>query len=615
MKRRAICLILSIILCWCLIPVQSSAVRDTSYEESLAVQLKTLGLFKGVSETNFDLGRPPTRTEALVILIRLLGKEQDALASNWRHPFTDVASWSDHYIGYAYQNGLTNGISDTKFGTGNADAAMFVTFVLRALGYSDTNGMDFTWNSPYALASAIGILPQSVDTVNFWRADAVVVSYYSLSAKMKNSVQTLAEKLISDGVFTKAQYESIQAGSLDPSQGQSNGSTASNGSSTVSVQPALSSEEIYSKCSPAVFCIQTYDVYGRPYALGSGFFIDQSGIAVTNHHVLENAVSATATLANGSVRAISGVIYYSDEDDYAVIKVEGSGYTSLPLGDSSSIAGGQSIYTIGNPQGLTNTIANGIISNPSRADFNGMIQITAPISSGSSGGALINEYGQVLGVTTGSLTSGQNLNFAVPISYVIDEGENIANMPRTYGMYTMTEYAEENGYLGNRKVEALNILKSYINTHSNTTYTSYKTIELQSGNNYFNIYYASDRDEVRIACEQYQNGNRYNIIFNINNNSEDVFLGYYHSIYNSNTGSYSSLVDAYCNLNSETSYIGMPIAFTKYEGASNLRSSSEKNASSLYSLGLLYLSDTLTAACPSREYIIDDLGFPQVPQP
>lgn len=186
----------------------TAAARDTSFEETIASDLKSLGLFKGVSETDFDLNREPSRVEALVILIRVLGKEQDALGGYWYHPFTDVPSWADSYIGYAYQNGLTNGVSETEFGAGNAGAGTFLTFVLRALGYSDANGEDFSWQDPYTLAESVGILPDCVNTDVFWRSDVALVSYAALGANLKNSVETLAEKLITAGVFTEYQFDS-----------------------------------------------------------------------------------------------------------------------------------------------------------------------------------------------------------------------------------------------------------------------------------------------------------------------------------------------------------------------------------------------------------------------
>lgn len=188
--------------------------RDTSFEETLAYELKSLGLFNGVSETNFDLEREPTRVEALVILIRVLGKEQEAIGCTWYHPFNDVPAWADNYVGYAYENGLTNGISDTEFGEGNAGAGTFLTFVLRALGYSDTNGEDFSWRDPYTLSREVGILPNCVNVDEFWRSDVASVSYTALGACLKNSTETLAEKLISADVFSYEQFYGLYDASV-----------------------------------------------------------------------------------------------------------------------------------------------------------------------------------------------------------------------------------------------------------------------------------------------------------------------------------------------------------------------------------------------------------------
>ena len=388
-------------------PVVSVGVqRDVTYEETLARALKDLGLFKGVSENDFDLMRAPTRVEAMVMLIRILGKENEALSGNYQHPFVDVVDWADRYIGYAYASGLTKGVSDTMYGSGDASASMFLTFVLRALGYSDTDGQDFTWDNPFALAQQIGILTDKVDIMNFWRADVATVAFSALSAKLKGTDMTLAQKLISEGVFTQNVYDYVNASitQIGPDN----------------TPAALSASEIYQKCSPAVFSIQTYDVEGLPYATGSGFFIDSSGLAVTNFHVLENALSATVTLSDGSVHEILGVAGYHPSQDYALLRIEGDSFTSLPIGDSSSLQVGSRIYTIGSPKGMQNTMSDGIISSTCRPEYQNRIQITAPISSGSSGGALLDEYGNVIGITTSTLVDSQNLNFAIPINEVIE---------------------------------------------------------------------------------------------------------------------------------------------------------------------------------------------------
>ncbi len=186
--------------------------RDLNPAMDSANRLKLLGLFQGVGTnpdggTDFDLERPATRVEALVMLIRLLGKEKAAEAGGWEHPFTDVPSWADNYVGYAYENGLTKGSSATVFGLGDASSQMFLTFVLRALGYSDAQGGDFVWSAPEKLAAEVGLLKDAgISLDKFLRADASLVSEAALSARLKDSSLLLRDKLIADGAFTLEQY-------------------------------------------------------------------------------------------------------------------------------------------------------------------------------------------------------------------------------------------------------------------------------------------------------------------------------------------------------------------------------------------------------------------------
>ena len=208
MKKRCISVLLFLTLLFSLAPATVFAAgRNTAFEEGLAQDLKALNLFRGVSETDFALNRAPTRIEALVMLIRVLGEEDRALERSWKHPFTDVPGWADRYVGYAYRMGLTNGSSTTKYGVGTASSAMYLTFVLRALGYSDDGSRDFTWNDPFPLAASVGLLPECVNTQQFLRADVVSVSYAALPVSLRESRATLAEQLMDAGVFTQAQYE------------------------------------------------------------------------------------------------------------------------------------------------------------------------------------------------------------------------------------------------------------------------------------------------------------------------------------------------------------------------------------------------------------------------
>ncbi|NLV36038.1 MAG: hypothetical protein GXY17_05105 [Clostridiaceae bacterium] len=189
-------------------PGPGSEQRDFIMETTAAEKLKALGLFQGVGtnpdgSTNFDLARKPSRTEALVMLIRLLGKDNEATSGSWTHPFTDVPKWADNYVGYAYENKLTNGISATEFGTGTASYKTYLTFVLRALGYSDKGGVDFTWDMPDDLALSIGIMSEGMHHEDFLRADVVLVSEAALNAMLKDGSNSLLDKLIEDGAVTQ----------------------------------------------------------------------------------------------------------------------------------------------------------------------------------------------------------------------------------------------------------------------------------------------------------------------------------------------------------------------------------------------------------------------------
>jgi S1-C subfamily serine protease len=109
-----------------------------------------------------------------------------------------------------------------------------------------------------------------------------------------------------------------------------------------------------------------YDGNGDAYASGSGFFIDSSGLAVTNYHVIEGASAAAILTTDGEVYDVLGVYDYSEDYDLALLQIDGSGFPILPLGDSDAVAAGATVYAIGNPLGLTNTISQGIVSNAAR---------------------------------------------------------------------------------------------------------------------------------------------------------------------------------------------------------------------------------------------------------
>ncbi len=206
--------VLSLLLAACLLlsplsvpaAAAEAAPRSFAYEESLAVVLKALGLFRGVSDLDFALGSCPNRAQALAMMLRLMGLEAQATKEVGEHPFRDLDAcrWAEQLIGYSYRHGLTKGVSDTEFGGVNAaDGRTYLTFVLRALGYAEGSDGDFTWEDPAPLARSLGLLPAQVRMDDFRRADMVIVSYAALGAKLKDGKQTLARSLAARGVLSQ----------------------------------------------------------------------------------------------------------------------------------------------------------------------------------------------------------------------------------------------------------------------------------------------------------------------------------------------------------------------------------------------------------------------------
>lgn len=174
-----------------------------------ADSLHEMGLFQG-TQNGYDLDRTPTRAEAAVMLVRLLGKEDEAKALTYTAPFTDLKGWEKPYVQYLYSNGLANGTNRTTFNpTGKCTAQMYAVFLLRALGYSDT--ADFSYANAIETAREQGIYDTGIINVqNFLRDDAAAASYTVLSVSPKNSEGTLLDQLVSENAITEADAKSYQ---------------------------------------------------------------------------------------------------------------------------------------------------------------------------------------------------------------------------------------------------------------------------------------------------------------------------------------------------------------------------------------------------------------------
>ena len=166
--------------------------------------LHSLGLFEGTG-SGYALDRAPTRAEAAVMLVRLLGQEDAARKLTYTAPFTDLAAWEQPYIQYLYDNGLTQGTSATSWSPEDmCDARMYAAFLLRSLGYSDTAG-DFSYTDAAEAAAQLGVYDlAAVDTELFNRDDAAAASYTALAVSPKGEEGMLLDRLTEQGAVDAA---------------------------------------------------------------------------------------------------------------------------------------------------------------------------------------------------------------------------------------------------------------------------------------------------------------------------------------------------------------------------------------------------------------------------
>jgi hypothetical protein len=170
--------------------------------------------------------------------------------------------------------------------------------------------------------------------------------------------------------------------------------------------------------SGAIVSIIMSDIDGNVTAKGTGFFKTGDGLILTNYHVIEDKHTIpTIKLHGGTILPVDGLLAFDKERDIAILRVNGK-FRTVSLGDSDKLQVGEEIVAIGNPLSLESTVSNGIVSAIRSIEEGGgkILQITAPISQGSSGGPLFNMRGEVIGITTSKLEGGENLNFAIPIN-------------------------------------------------------------------------------------------------------------------------------------------------------------------------------------------------------
>jgi hypothetical protein len=180
----------------------------------------------------------------------------------------------------------------------------------------------------------------------------------------------------------------------------------------------MTPQEIAAAAGRATAQVRTLDARGQRLGGGTGFFTSPDGMITTNYHVIENAQSLQVETVDGEI--FDNVFYVTADArrDIAILKIPIEGAISLRLGRDADVDVGAKVYVMGNPLGQTGTFSDGLVNSRRTIEGVVMLQISAPISPGSSGGPVMDERGEVIGIATMMLQGGQNLNFAVPVRYV-----------------------------------------------------------------------------------------------------------------------------------------------------------------------------------------------------
>lgn len=200
MGRKMVTFFVTMALVLSMVPmIQAASESDSMVKYGRAAEaLWEDGLFLGTG-TSFDLDKPMTRAEGITMVVSLLGKQAQAKETVWEIPFDDVPDWAVPYVGYAYANDITKGISEDKFGAGTPmTAPQFLTFVLRTLGYDAVS--DFSWDKADDFAVKIGLITkEDLSGSGFLRGHAALIAHNALSMRIKGTKQTLKETITVPG--------------------------------------------------------------------------------------------------------------------------------------------------------------------------------------------------------------------------------------------------------------------------------------------------------------------------------------------------------------------------------------------------------------------------------
>lgn len=408
MKKRILSLLCALVLLTGALP-SAAALQGEALRAADA--LATLGLIEAAADGEYRIDDSATRAQAVVLLVALAGERQAAENDNWISGFADVPAWAAKEVSYAAHRGWASGAEPTKFWPDSTVTAnAWFTFLLRMLGYSDKAG-DFTVSGAALFAQQIGLAARTYSG-GLTRGQLYQSAMDAMTFSYKDGSATVIGRLVERNSSIRAAANALGL-----------------------LETELTARQVSDRLTAAVFRIDLYEKQkyvdkGTPTSNASGFFISADGLAVTNYHSIEDGVYGTATLSNGETFPIQRVVYYDPDIDIAVVKVSRtttggkttSAFKCLELVGTGDVRPGDRVYTLGNPLGGGLAVSEGVVSATERevAGYAWPCVVnTADISKGSSGGALMNVYGQVVAVTTGAYAQGNSMYLGVPVDPVM----------------------------------------------------------------------------------------------------------------------------------------------------------------------------------------------------
>jgi S1-C subfamily serine protease len=224
------------------------------------------------------------------------------------------------------------------------------------------------------------------------------------------------------GALIGVRHQSNDEAASRPSQAASGaqGKAAGKSDKPSPVVPVkLSTAQIADRATASVVIVENFNEDGEKAGQGSGYVFSADGVIITNYHVIRGASSLMVRVPSKEAVRVDSLLGYSIEHDVAAIQLSGDSPPALSTEAVEQPKVGDHVIAIGAPLGLESTVSEGIVSAVREGGGTHIIQTTASISPGSSGGPLLNDYGKVIGLTTAQVLNGQNLNFVISSTHII----------------------------------------------------------------------------------------------------------------------------------------------------------------------------------------------------